>query len=110
MDGSTKDRVTAIQAINKWLEEQSSESDGGVIGYWALKQVLDEHDNKAEKKTTKDEPTSPVKPSSTATGSTVNQTPASAYLRHLMIHGPIDSKSVLSFINLVRQINTGLGK
>lgn len=31
--------MTAKKAIEKWLEEHSSESDGGEIGYRALKQI-----------------------------------------------------------------------
>lgn len=69
---------------------------------------LEEHDNNAEKTIIKDEPKSPVKSSATATGS--KKQPPSAFRRDFKIHGDVNSKSGLSFISLVRYINTGLEK
>lgn len=57
--------------------------------------------------TIKAEPTSPAKPSQADS----SPKPAtSAFRREFKIYGAIDSKSGVSFISLVRQINTGLEK
>lgn len=55
--------MASIKSIEKWLEEQARESDGGAIGFRALKQILDEHDDEVNTMTIKAVPTSLAKPS-----------------------------------------------
>lgn len=107
VDGDKEDRVAYIESIEKWLEEQAWEIDGGAIGFRALKQILDEHDDEVNTMTIKAEPTSPAKPSQADSSP---KPVTSAFRREFKIYGAIDSKSGVFFISLVRQINTGLEK
>lgn len=107
VDGDKEERVASIISIEKWLEEQAGEIDGGAIGFRALKQILDEHDGEVNTMTIKAEPTSPAKRSQADSSP---KPVTSAFRREFKIYGAIDSKSGVSFISLVRQINTGLEK
>lgn len=62
--------------------KQAGERDGGVIGFRALKQIIDEHDGKVNTKTMKEEPASSAKHSPAVSSANLV---TSAYRRELKI-------------------------